>query len=150
MSIGTGLFTRSFRTQVEIQSLPGQKRWGMNKLQGFLAPLVAKGLKSVILFGVPLHIQKDSRGSPADDPSTPVILATKLIRKAFPDLVVACDVCLCEYTDHGHCGELRSDDGTIDNGRSVKRIAEVAVAYAKAGAHMVAPSDMMDGQFFVP
>lgn len=117
----------------------------MNKLKGFLEPLVAKGLKSVILFGVPLHLQKDGRGSPADDPQTPVILATKLIRKEFPKLVVACDVCLCEYTDHGHCGELR-EDGTIENGASVKRMQEVSVAYARAGAHMVAPSDMMDGE----
>lgn len=132
--------------QVEIKSLPGQKRWGLNKLSGFLSPLVAKGLKSVILFGVPLHLQKDARGSPADDPNTPVILATQLIRKEFPDIVVACDVCLCEYTDHGHCGELRAEDGTINNGKSVKRMAEVALAYAKAGAHMVAPSDMMDGE----
>jgi len=134
------------KPQVEIKSLPGQKRWGLNKLKSFLTPLVAKGLKSVILFGVPLHLPKDSRGSPADDPQTPVILATRLIRKEFPHLVVACDVCLCEYTDHGHCGELRSEDGTIDNGKSVKRMAEVAVAYAKAGAQMVAPSDMMDGE----
>lgn len=95
---------------------------------------------------------KDSRGSPADDPSTPVILATKLIRREFPDVVVACDVCLCEYTDHGHCGELRpySEVGegnkVIDNGKSVKRMQEVALAYAKAGAHIVAPSDMMDGR----
>lgn len=92
---------------------------------------------------------KDGRGSPADDPTTPVILATQLIRKYFPRLVIACDVCLCEYTDHGHCGELRiEEDGsnTIDNTKSVKRIAEVALAYAKAGAHIVAPSDMMDGQ----
>ncbi|KAM0789441.1 Aminolevulinate dehydratase [Microbotryomycetes sp. NB124-2] len=131
--------------EVTINSLPGQKRWGINKLQAFLAPLVAKGLKSVILFGVPVVKQKDSRGSLADDPETPVILATKLIRKEFPNVVVACDVCLCEYTDHGHCGELR-EDGTIENGASVKRMAEVSVAYAKAGAHMVAPSDMMDGR----
>lgn len=129
-----------------IHSLPGQKRWGINKLHGFLAPLVAKGLKSVILFGVPLHMTKDSRGSPADHPDTPVILATQLIRKEFPELVIACDVCLCEYTDHGHCGEMRGD-GTIDNGVSVVRIAQVALAYAKAGAHIVAPSDMMDGAF---
>lgn len=133
--------------EVEIKSLPGQKRWGLNNLERFLQPLVAKGLKSVILFGVPLHLPKDSRGSPADDPQTPVILATQLIRRVFPHLVVACDVCLCEYTDHGHCGEMR-EDGTIDNGRSVQRMAEVALAYAKAGAQMVAPSDMMDGAFF--
>lgn len=87
---------------------------------------------------------KDARGSPADDPNTPVILATKLIRAKFPDLVVACDVCLCEYTSHGHCGEKR-EDGTIDNTASVLRIASVALAYANAGAHIVAPSDMMDG-----
>ncbi|CEQ41934.1 SPOSA6832_03694, partial [Sporobolomyces salmonicolor] len=138
--------------EVEIVSLPGQKRWGLNRLRAFLAPLVAKGLRSVILFGVPLHMNKDARGSPADDPSTPVIQATELIRREFPDLVVACDVCLCEYTDHGHCGELRptSEVGegnkVIDNGKSVKRMQEVALAYARAGAHMVAPSDMMDGR----
>ncbi len=132
-------------SQVEIHSLPGQKRWGINKLESFLAPLVAKGLRSVILFGVPLHMDKDGRGSPADHPDTPVIQATKLIRRVFPEVVVACDVCLCEYTSHGHCGELR-EDGTIENGASVRRMAEVAVAYAKAGAHMVAPSDMMDGE----
>ena len=139
------LLTAGLPAQVEIKSLPGQKRWGLNTLKGFLEPLVKKGLKSVILFGVPLHMEKDGRGSPADDPNTPVILATKLIRKEFPHVVVACDVCLCEYTSHGHCGELRQD-GTIENGASVKRIADVALAYAKAGAHMVAPSDMMDGQ----
>ncbi|GAA5919693.1 hypothetical protein JCM6882_006754 [Rhodosporidiobolus microsporus] len=143
--------------EVEILSLPGQKRWGLNRLKGFLAPLVAKGLKSVILFGVPLHMQKDGRGSPADDAQTPVILATQLIRREFPHLVVACDVCLCEYTDHGHCGELRELEGlttaeqeakakVIDNGRSVKRMQQVALAYAKAGAQIVAPSDMMDGR----
>ncbi|GAA5931452.1 hypothetical protein JCM3775_006857, partial [Rhodotorula graminis] len=142
---------------VDIKSLPGQKRWGINKLEAFLAPLVQKGLRSVILFGVPLHMHKDARGSPADDPNTPVILATHLIRDKFPELVVACDVCLCEYTDHGHCGELcpldhltpaeqRADAKIIDNPRSVRRMQDVALAYARAGAHMVAPSDMMDGR----
>ncbi|GAA5932261.1 porphobilinogen synthase HEM2 [Sporobolomyces koalae] len=138
--------------EVEIVSLPGQNRWGVNRLEAFLAPLVAKGLKSVILFGVPLHMPKDHRGSPADHPDTPVILATQLIRRKFPDLVVACDVCLCEYTDHGHCGELLPEavvgagNRVIDTGRSVKRMQDVALAYARAGAHIVAPSDMMDGR----
>lgn len=102
-------------------------------------------------------MQKDSRGSPADDPSTPVILATQLVRKEFPGVVVACDVCLCEYTDHGHCGELcdvstlteaeqTAQAKVIDNGKSVKRMQEVALAYARAGAQIVAPSDMMDGR----
>ncbi|GAA97026.1 uncharacterized protein L969DRAFT_96913 [Mixia osmundae IAM 14324] len=131
--------------EVTIASLPGQKRWGINKLHGFLEPLVRKGLRSVILFGVPLKAQKDYRGTPADDQEGPVIQGVKLIRSSFPDVTVSCDVCLCEYTDHGHCGLLR-DDGTIDPPPSVARIAEVALAYAEAGAHMVAPSDMMDGR----
>lgn len=131
--------------QAPILSLPGQHRWGLNTLVPFLAPLVAKGLASVILFGVPLDMPKDARGSLADDPHTPVIQATRLLRQHFPHLLIACDVCLCEYTDHGHCGEL-NEDGTIDNGKSVTRMADVALAYARAGAHMVAPSDMMDGR----
>jgi len=131
--------------EVEITSLPGQKRWGVDRLSGFIGPLVQKGLSSVILFGVPLFCEKDGRGSPADDPNGPVILAIKRLRELFPSLYIAVDVCLCEYTSHGHCG-LLNPDGTIDNAPSVTRIAQVAVAYAQAGAHCVAPSDMMDGR----
>jgi len=130
---------------VEIASLPGQRRWGVNKLEGFLGPLIQKGLKSVILFGVPLKCEKDDRGTPADDPFGPVILTIRTLRKLFPTLYIAADVCLCEYTSHGHCGLLH-EDGTIDTAPSVERIAEVAVNYAAAGAHCVAPSDMMDGR----
>lgn len=137
-----------------IHSLPGQKRWGINKLEGLLRPMVAKGLKSVILFGVPMKMEKDVRGSPADDPNTPIILALKLLSKLFPSLLLACDVCLCEYTSTGHCG-LPSRHGvpghspgqmTLDGDSSAARIGEVALAYARAGAHVVAPSDMMDGR----
>ncbi|KAH8828547.1 tetrapyrrole biosynthesis, porphobilinogen synthase [Flagelloscypha sp. PMI_526] len=131
--------------EVELPTLPGQKRWGVNKLEGFLGPLIKKGLSSVILFGVPLKAQKDMSGTPADDPKGPVILAIQKLRSLFPDLYIACDVCLCEYTDHGHCGILH-EDGTINTEPSVARLAEVAVNYAKAGAHCVAPSDMMDGR----
>ncbi|KAF8324051.1 tetrapyrrole biosynthesis porphobilinogen synthase [Clavulina sp. PMI_390] len=131
--------------EVEIKALPGQKRWGVDKLEGFLRPLVKKGLKSVILFGVPLKCQKDDRGTPADDPEGPVVQAIKRISSLFPDVYIATDVCLCEYTSHGHCGVLNAD-GTINTPPSVARIAEVAVSYAKAGAHCVAPSDMMDGR----
>jgi len=131
--------------ETEIASLPGQKRWGIDKLEAFVAPLVAKGLRSVILFGVPLDAPKDMRGSPADDPNGPVILGIKLLRRCFPELVVAVDVCLCEYTDHGHCG-LLYEDGAIRQAESVERIAEVALNYARAGAQIVAPSDMMDGR----
>lgn len=74
-------------------------------------------------------------------------MAIQALRKLFPSLYIAADVCLCEYTSHGHCGYLQADgSGTIDNPPSVARIAEVAVNYAKAGAHCVAPSDMMDGR----
>jgi len=112
------------------------KRWGVNKIVGFLRPLVQKGLRSVILFGVPLLKKKDSVGTLADDPEGPVIQTIKLLNKELPSLLVAVDVCLCEYTDHGHCGIL-NEDGTINNPASVARIAEVAVNYAKAGANCV-------------
>ncbi|KAH8108059.1 tetrapyrrole biosynthesis porphobilinogen synthase [Cristinia sonorae] len=130
---------------VVIPSLPGQARWGVNKLEQFLGPLVKKGLKSVILFGVPMLCEKDAAGKPADDPEGPVILAIKKLRALYPELYIATDVCLCEYTSHGHCGILH-EDGSINPIPSAARIAEVALAYAKAGAHCVAPSDMMDGR----
>ncbi|KAI8995048.1 delta-aminolevulinic acid dehydratase [Pilobolus umbonatus] len=129
-----------------IDALPNQYRMGVNKLQSFIEPLVKKGLKSVILFGVPLKPGvKDPQGSRADDPKGPTIQAIRFLREKFPQLFVACDVCLCEYTSHGHCGILR-EDGTLNNDLSIKRLAEVAVNYAKAGAQCVAPSDMMDGR----
>ncbi|KAI9321523.1 delta-aminolevulinic acid dehydratase [Dichotomocladium elegans] len=129
-----------------IPALPEQYRIGINRLHKFIEPLYKKGLRSVILFGVPLaEGVKDPVGSKADDPKGPTILAVKLLRANFPELFVACDVCLCEYTSHGHCGVLRAD-GTLENTLSIKRLAEVAVAYARAGAQCVAPSDMMDGR----
>ena len=129
-----------------IPSLPNQHRRGLNKLVPFLEPLVRKGLKSVILFGVPLEPNaKDAFGRSADDPNGPVMAGIRLIRKRFPQLFVVADVCLCEYTSHGHCGILR-DDGSLNNEQSVERISDVALAYAEAGAHCVAPSDMNDGR----
>lgn len=130
---------------VEIPTLPGQRRWGVDRLEEFLGPLVEKGLSSVILFGVPLNAEKDERGTPADDAQGPVIQAIEKLRKTFPSLYVAADVCLCEYTSHGHCGILNHDH-TINTEPSVERIAQVALSYAEAGAHCVAPSDMMDGR----
>lgn len=129
-----------------IPSLPNQNRIGLNKLIPFLQPLVAKGLRSVILFGVPLAPSaKDALGTAADDPEGPVIQAIQLIRRQFPSIFIVADVCLCEYTSHGHCGILR-DDGSLNNAMSVERISDVAMAYANAGAHCVAPSDMNDGR----
>lgn len=131
--------------KVDIPTLPGQSRWGVDRLEEFLGPLVKKGLSSVILFGVPLKAQKDEKGTPADDTEGPVIQAIRRIRSAFPSLYVATDVCLCEYTSHGHCGILNHDH-TINTEPSTERLAQVALSYAQAGAHCVAPSDMMDGR----
>ncbi|KAI7855323.1 delta-aminolevulinic acid dehydratase [Circinella umbellata] len=129
-----------------INSLPDQYRIGIDRLKAFIEPLYRKGLRSVMLFGVPLaEGAKDPFGTNADDPKGPTILAVKLLRSEFPDLFVACDVCLCEYTSHGHCGILR-EDGTLNNDLSIERLAKVSVAYAEAGAQAVGPSDMMDGR----
>lgn len=132
--------------EVLIESLPGQKRWGVNKVVPYVGKLIEKGLESIILFGVPMKDGvKDAVGTAADDPEGPVIKATKALKKAYPDLYIIADVCLCEYTDHGHCGVL-FEDGTINREDSVRRIAAVAVNYAKAGVDCVAPSDMIDGR----
>ncbi|XP_013415816.1 delta-aminolevulinic acid dehydratase-like isoform X1 [Lingula anatina] len=129
----------------EIASLPGQARVGVNKLASLLTPLVQKGLKTVLIFGVPNHLPKDAAGSAADSQNSPVIAAIQLIRRLFPDLLVACDLCLCAYTNHGHCGILY-EDGSVNNEASIRRLAEVALIYAKAGCQIIAPSDMMDGR----
>jgi len=130
-----------------IDSFPNQYRLGINVLQAFLKPLVDKGLRSVMVFGVPTKCKKDARGTPADDPNGPTISAIRMIKREFPGLFVAADVCLCEYTDHGHCGYAEGGaGGEIDTALSVARIAEVALSYARAGADCVAPSDMMDGR----
>ncbi|KAJ1519877.1 hypothetical protein ONE63_004118 [Megalurothrips usitatus] len=128
-----------------IASMPGVSRYGVNRLREALEPVVKKGLKSVLLFGVTESLPKDAVGTSADSKNNPVILALPMLRKWFPDLLIACDVCLCPYTSHGHCG-LLLPSGAINNEASIKRMGEVALAYAKAGAHIVAPSDMMDGR----
>ncbi|CCU79455.1 unnamed protein product [Blumeria hordei] len=129
-----------------IPSLPGHYRRGINKIVNYLRPLVQKGLRSVILFGVPLAPgAKDVLATAADDPTGPVIAVIHLLRERFPQLFIVADVCLCEYTSHGHCGILR-EDGSLNNELSVDRISDVAIAYARAGAHCIAPSDMNDGR----
>lgn len=128
-----------------IEALPNQKRYGVKALIPVVKKLVEKGLRSVILFGVPTQKEKDEYGTLADDPEGPVIRATQALKKEFPDLFVICDVCLCEYTSHGHCGVLLKD-GTLDREKLVARIAAVAKNYAAAGADCVAPSDMMDAR----
>lgn len=117
-------------------------------LVAHLRTLQAKGLRSVMLFGVVQD--KDAKGAQADHSATPVIVATKLLNRELPELMVMCDVCMCEYTDHGHCGLLRQLDGeeepVIDNDATNARLADIALAYARAGALFVCPSDMMDGR----
>ena len=128
-----------------IASMPGVSRYGINKLKHHLQPLIEKGLSSILVFGVIDKLPKDPLGTNADSKANPVIRALPSLRTWFPTLTIACDVCLCPYTSHGHCGVL-FPDGTINNPASIQRIKEIAVSYAKAGAHIVAPSDMMDGR----
>jgi porphobilinogen synthase len=128
----------------EISAMPGQCRWGVNRLGDALDEAVADGLRSVLLFGVP-EGAKDPAASGADDEQGPVIQALHKLRRLYPELYLITDVCLCAYTDHGHCC-LFQEDGTMDNAASIARLAEMSVAHARAGAHLVAPSDMMDGR----
>jgi porphobilinogen synthase len=101
------------------------------------------GIPAVLLFGLPAS--KDELGSGAWDDEGVIQLATRAIKATYPDLVVITDLCLCEYTSHGHCGVLRSD-GVVDNDQTLELLARTAVAQAEAGADAVAPSDMMDGR----
>src|SRR6266516_3742357 len=100
------------------------------------------GVKSVILFGIPDH--KDDIGSLAYDPEAPVQTAVRAIKRAAPETLVITDVCLCEYTDHGHCGIVIDEE--IANDPTVDQLVRAAVSHAAAGADIVAPSDMMDGR----
>jgi len=132
----------------DISSLPGVSRFGVDSVIPFLRPLVDLGLSSVLLFGVPANVPKDEFGSAgSDSDKNPVMAAVKKIKTEFSNLTVACDVCLCPYTSHGHCGVLNSD-GTINNKESLPLLAKQALAFAEAGADVVAPSDMMDGRVY--
>lgn len=129
----------------EIPSMPGQFRLSADELVKELAPVVAQGIKSVLLFGQHEGEGKDECGTPAADPQGAVQRAIPILRAAYPDLVILTDVCLCAYTCHGHCGPHDSV-GDIDNDAACEMLARVAVSHARAGADGVAPSAMMDGQ----
>ena len=139
------LFVREGLTDPEaIGSLPGVVQHSHGSLEAEVGALVELGVPAAILFGVPLH--KDPVGSGASDPDGVVQVALDRLRQRFGDeIVLIADLCIDEYTDHGHCGLLRSD-GTVDNDTTLERYAEIAVAQANAGAAVVAPSGMMDGQ----
>jgi porphobilinogen synthase len=126
-----------------IEAMPGVDRLSISAAVEEAGEIGALGIPAVLLFGIPEH--KDEEGSGAYDDEGIVQLATRAIKQAHPDLLVMTDVCLCEYTSHGHCGLLR-EDGAVDNDSSVDLIARTAVSQARAGADVVAPSDMMDGR----
>jgi len=129
---------------VPIGSMPGVVQHTRESLRKAAAEAVEAGVGGIIVFGVPA--MKDGRGSAADDPAGITQVAISDIRtEVGDDLVVLADLCLCEYTDHGHCG-IVTGDGYVDNDATLARYASTAVAQAQAGAHMVAPSGMMDGQ----
>ena len=126
-----------------IATMPGVERLSVSEAVAEAGEIAALGIAAVMLFGVP--VEKDEHGSGAWDEAGVVQLATAAIKRAHPQLLTITDVCLCEYTDHGHCGVLR-EDGAVDNDASVELLARTAVSHARAGADLVAPSDMMDGR----
>ena len=127
---------------VSVPSMPGICQYSLDRLPEELDRVVAVGIRAILLFGVPAH--KDAVGSGAYAKNGIVPRAIRAIRKRYPDLVVIADVCLCEYTSHGHCGLVK--DGVILNDETLPLLARASVVYAQAGADIVAPSDMMDGR----
>jgi porphobilinogen synthase len=131
------------RRRTPIASLPGIDHLSIDGAVEEAGVAAALGIPAVLLFGVPAD--KDEQGSGAWDDEGVVQLATRAIKAAHPDLLVVADLCLCEYTSHGHCGVLRPD-GVVDNDATLELLARTAVSQAEAGADAVAPSDMMDGR----
>jgi len=127
----------------DIQAMPGQKQWPLSRIHEPVADAMNKGVVAFILFGVPAS--KDEHGSQAYDENSIVCRALRHIREHCPQAYLITDVCLCAYTNHGHCGFLNSV-GVVENDSSIQAIASMALAHAAAGADMVAPSDMMDGR----
>ncbi|HUE75902.1 MAG TPA: porphobilinogen synthase [Chloroflexota bacterium] len=129
-----------------IQSMPGQAQLSVDTLGPVIDDLIELAIPSVLLFGIPAT--KDARGSEAWNPEGPVPRAIRAIKDRAPDLAIVADVCLCEYTDHGHCGVLASEPGRGDvlNDPTLELLGRAAVSYADAGVDVIAPSAMMDGQ----
>jgi len=125
-----------------VAAMPGVAQLSVDVLVHEAERAAALGLGGIILFGIPAT--KDATGSEAHDEQGIVQQAIRAVKRAVPQLLVAGDVCLCEYTDHGHCGVIR--DGEVDNDSSVYLLGKIAVVQARAGADLVAPSDMMDGR----
>jgi porphobilinogen synthase len=126
-----------------IESMPGVERLTISHLADEAGEIAALGVPAVLLFGIPAD--KDEAASGAYDPEGIVQLAVRALKQAQPELIVITDVCLCEYTSHGHCGVVR-EDGGVDNDLTLELLAKTALSHAEAGADAVAPSDMMDGR----
>jgi len=126
----------------EVESMPGIERFSISELVAEATEVATAGIGAVLLFGVPSS--KDESGSSAYDEEGVVQMAVRALKEAHPGLTVITDVCLCEYTSHGHCGFVR--DGEVDNDITVELLAKTALSHAEAGADAVAPSDMMDGR----
>ena len=126
----------------EVASMPGVYQLSVDEAVAEASAASAEGIPGVLLFGLPES--KDDVGSPAFDPEAPVQNAIRALKREVPELLVVTDVCLCEYTSHGHCGILV--DGEIENDATVEQLARAALSHAAAGADIVAPSDMMDGR----
>jgi len=129
-------------TQAEIGSMPGNFHWSVDRLPAEAESIARLGIPAVLLFGLPAA--KDETGSENYAPDGIVQQAIRAIKRAAPELVVLTDVCMCEYTSHGHCGIVR--DGVVQNDETLAYYARAALSHAAAGADMVAPSGMMDGQ----
>ena len=137
------LFVRSgTKIRRPVDAMPGVSQLSVDEMLREVDEAAEEGVGGVILFGLP--DTKDATGSSAWDDNGPVPTAVRALKKEYPRLVVITDVCMCEYTDHGHCGILR--DGDVDNDATLELLARAALAYAAAGADIVAPSDMMDGR----
>lgn len=128
--------------RADVSSMPGIAQQSVDKLLEEAREVADLGIPGVILFGLPEH--KDEKGTEGYISSGVVQRAVEAIRKARPELLVITDVCLCEYTSHGHCGVVK--DGEILNDPTIELLADMALSHARAGAHIVAPSDMMDGR----
>ena len=138
------LFVRSGSgIRTPIGSMPGVFQTSVDELLKDAERAVAEKIGGILLFGIP--DQKDAEGSSAWDPHGPVQEAVRAVKRAFPQLLVVTDVCMCEYTDHGHCG-LLAPNGEVDNDATLALLAREAVSHAEAGADIIAPSDMMDGR----
>src|SRR5215217_1120640 len=125
-----------------IDSMPGMERLSISEAVAEVTEIAATGVRAVILFGIPAS--KDEVGSEAYDDEGVVQMAVRALKEAHPEVIVITDVCLCEYTSHGHCGIVRG--GEIDNDVTLELLAKTAVSHADAGADVIAPSDMMDGR----